>query len=233
MLDVIWKMLALNVGIVAFDVALFSRGFLGLQFSTGSLFSRFFAIFMALVSLTLAILGNWKLLFSKKERQKNTGIGKTTIMISEEAQLRHYTSALSKFIKRKTSVRDVVNNAISQVDSFYEKSENLTKITTRNEVDHSILHEGMQDAEQAISSNLRTILNLLDIYDEESGKSHECRNLIAEALRANESILTRVDELLIAASKMKGMGNLVESPKGLESTLTAIKTANQQYQRKQ
>lgn len=213
MLKQIWKkLLALNTGVVLTGIALFSRNLIGLQFSTGTAFSKTLSIFIALAFLVVAIFANIKIVFSSKNNDKRS----EEKVVEESKRLKNYTVSLRDYSKERPHYRNLIERAILQINSFNDKKASLDTILKRNNVSSSLVTSTINSVEAAIASNMRVFLNFLEISHEHSNDDVD----VESPLNANASILKDFDKLLSKVAKMNGKAKI-------ESHLLDLKTTNE------
>ena len=111
------KIAALNIGIAALDIIVFSDGLLHIDMSGSNILAATFGATIIVMSLLVFIVGNYKLLYVKEK----------IIQTDEIKTIEDYISALEQNYEKKTFVKDI-DTILEQIKRFQKKKETINEI---------------------------------------------------------------------------------------------------------
>ena len=154
------KIAALNIGIAALDIIVFSDGLLHIDMSGSNILAATFGATIIVMSLLVFIVGNYKLLYVKEK----------IIQTDEIKTIEDYISALEQNYEKKTFVKDI-DTILEQIKRFQKKKETINEILLQkfdsNEMTYSKFQGAISDGENLFNLNIKSILNKLNAFDEE------------------------------------------------------------------
>lgn len=226
------KLLFLNVGIIVLNIVVFSQGLLGIHIGK-NLFSTIIGVTTIVLSVIAFIWGNISILFSKK-RTSVIRNGNNEISDSGKA-LADNISALSKQWNKKTFRENINktmeqygkmktrNKAVDTVLLQHFKPTEMSYSRFRNIID---------SVNELFNGNVEKILNRIEVFDEsdyrviiykiKNGGDNlpeqekqvlydklniylEHINYVKELVEANETIVLKMDKLLLELSKLSAV----------------------------
>ena len=227
------KLLFLNVSIIVLNIVVFSQGLLGIHISK-NLFSTIIGVTTIVLSVIAFIWGNISILFSKK-RMSVIRNGKNNESSDFDRALADNISALSKQWNKKTFRENINktmeqygkmktrNKAVDTVLLQHFKPTEMSYSRFRNIID---------SVNELFNGNVEKILNRIEVFDESDyrviiykiknggdnlpeqekqvlyDKLNICLehiNYVKELVEANETIVLKMDKLLLELSKLSAV----------------------------
>jgi len=220
--DMLIKLLGLNLGIAAANIAVFSPGLLDVDlFGAGALEAAFGSAFLVFSGSGL-VYGNYKLL-SEPEK---------AIPIGAKSTKEDYIEALNEHRGLKTFERNI-DLLLDQIERLQKKNKTirdiLLQIFNASEISYQKFDAVIAEVENIFFKNIRSIINKLNAFDEEDYNFikkqrnagafseeimeekfkvyNEYIRFVKEATEDNEQILLKLDKLLLEISGL----NCIES----------------------
>ena len=219
--DMLIRLLALNLGIAAANIAVFSSGLLAVDLFGSALEKAFGSAFLVLSGSGL-VYGNYKLL-SEPEK---------AIPIGAKSTKEDYIEALNEHRGLKTFERNI-DLLLDQIERLQKKNKTirdiLLQIFNASEISYQKFDAVIAEVENIFFKNIRSIINKLNAFDEDdynfikkqrnSGAFseeimeekfnvyNEYIRFVKEATEDNEQILLKLDKLLLEISGL----NCIES----------------------
>ena len=219
--DMLIRLLALNLGIAAANIAVFSSGLLAVDLFGSALEKAFGSAFLVLSGSGL-VYGNYKLL-SEPEK---------AIPIGAKSTKEDYVEALNEHRGLETFERNI-DLLLDQIERLQKKNKTirdiLLQIFNASEISYQKFDAVIAEVENIFFKNIRSIINKLNAFDEEdynfikkqrnSGAFseeimqekfnvyNEYIRFVKEATEDNEQILLKLDKLLLEISGL----NCIES----------------------
>lgn len=228
------KLVALNIGIVLFDIVILSHGLLGgLLVSALGIALKVTAIFMSIV---VFIYGNYKLL---TEKQK-------IVQTSEIQTLEDYENAL-RHHRNSNVFGENVELLLEQIERMQKKKETILDILLQKfdaaEMSYKKFESVILEVEKIFYMNIRSVLNKLNAFDEDDYDQIKQSSLFSEkfmqdklgvysqyitfvksATEENEQILLKLDKLLFEISKFDSLeSGEIENLAGMQEIDALIK----------
>lgn len=232
------KLICLNLGIVLLNIILFSAGFVGLNFS-GAAVTTALGVTVIVMSLLAFFYGNYTILF----KQPSIQLFKSTELVESK----DYIGALEE--RREKRVFDSeISNAIDQVYRLQDKDKALDSILSQyfspQEMTYTKFQSVIDSVQALFYNNLKKMINRMIIFDYKdytklmnklgnasvagTSKSastqlkiyNEHIDYVKGLVEMNESILVKLDSLLLEISKLDDIDEA-----GLEE-LAAIQEIN-------
>jgi parvulin-like peptidyl-prolyl isomerase len=219
--DMLIRLLALNLGIAAANIAVFSSGLLAVDLFGSALEKAFGSAFLVLSGSGL-VYGNYKLL-SESEK---------AIPIGAKSTKEDYVEALNDHRGLETFERNI-DLLFDQIERLQKKNKTirdiLLQIFNASEISYQKFDAVIAEVENIFFKNIRSIINKLNAFDEDdynfikkqrnSGAFseeimeekfkvyNEYIRFVKEATEDNEQILLKLDKLLLEISGL----NCIES----------------------
>ena len=219
--DMLIRLLALNLGIAAANIAVFSSGLLAVDLFGSALEKAFGSAFLVLSGSGL-VYGNYKLL-SEPEK---------AIPIGAKSTKEDYVEALNEHRGLETFERNI-DLLLDQIERLQNKNKTirdiLLQIFNASEISYQKFDAVIAEVENIFFKNIRSIINKLNAFDEDdynfikkqrnSGAFseeimeekfnvyNEYIRFVKEATEDNEQILLKLDKLLLEISGL----NCIES----------------------
>jgi len=220
--DTLIRLLGLNLGIAAANIAVFSPGLLDVDlFGAGALEAAFGSAFLVFSGSGL-VYGNYKLL-SEPEK---------AIPIGAKSTKEDYIEALNEHRGLKTFERKI-DLLLDQIERLQKKNKTirdiLLQIFNASEISYQKFDAVIAEVENIFFKNIRSIINKLNAFDEEDYNFikkqrnagafseeimeekfkvyNEYIRFVKEATEDNEQILLKLDKLLLEISGL----NCIES----------------------
>ncbi|HQN30881.1 MAG: hypothetical protein AB7E62_02220 [Methanothrix sp.] len=219
--DMLIRLLALNLGIAAANIAVFSSGLLAVDLFGSALEKAFGSAFLVLSGSGL-VYGNYKLL-SEPEK---------AIPIGAKSTKEDYVEALNEHRGLETFERNI-DLLLDQIERLQKKNKTirdiLLQIFNASEISYQKFDAVIAEVENIFFKNIRRIINKLNAFDEDdynfikkqrnSGAFseeimeekfnvyNEYIRFVKEATEDNEQILLKLDKLLLEISGL----NCIES----------------------
>ncbi len=219
--DMLIRLLALNLGIAAANIAVFSSGLLAVDLFGSALEKAFGSAFLVLSGSGL-VYGNYKLL-SEPEK---------AIPIGAKSTKEDYVEALNEHRGLETFERNI-DLLLDQIERLQKKNKTirdiLLQIFNASEISYQKFDAVIAEVENIFFKNIRSIINKLNAFDEDdynfikkqrnSGAFseeimeekfnvyNEYIRFVKEATEDNEQILLKLDKLLLEISGL----NCIES----------------------
>ena len=219
--DMLIRLLALNLGIAAANIAVFSSGLLAVDLFGSALEKAFGSAFLVLSGSGL-VYGNYKLL-SEPEK---------AIPIGAKSTKEDYVEALNEHRGLETFERNI-DLLLDQIERLQKKNKTirdiLLQIFNASVISYQKFDAVIAEVENIFFKNIRSIINKLNAFDEEdynfikkqrnSGAFseeimeekfnvyNEYIRFVKEATEDNEQILLKLDKLLLEISGL----NCIES----------------------
>jgi hypothetical protein len=214
------KLLALNLGIAAANIIMFSPGLIGLEMGGDSALATAFGSMIIFLSLAGIIWGNYKLF---------SGQGKV-IPTSEIKTTEDYIEALN-IHKGKKTFEQAIALLQDQIERITRKNktirEILLQIFSASEISYKKFDGVIAEVEKIFYMNIRSVLNKLNAFDEDDynfiRKKHEAGTFsrqfledkfkvyneyiafVKTAAEDNEQILLKLDKLLLEISGLNSI----------------------------
>jgi hypothetical protein len=215
------RLLALNLGIAAANIAVFSSGLLAVDLFGSALEKAFGSAFLVLSGSGL-VYGNYKLL-SEPEK---------AIPIGAKSTKEDYVEALNEHRGLETFERNI-DLLLDQIERLQKKNKTirdiLLQIFNASEISYQKFDAVIAEVENIFFKNIRSIINKLNAFDEEDYNFikkqrnagafseeimqekfkvyNEYIRFVKEATEDNEQILLKLDKLLLEISGL----NCIES----------------------
>ena len=220
--DTLIRLLGLNLGIAAANIAVFSPGLLDVDlFGAGALEAAFGSAFLVFSGSGL-VYGNYKLL-SEPEK---------AIPIGAKSTKEDYVEALNEHRGLETFERNI-DLLLDQIERLQKKNKTirdiLLQIFNASEISYQKFDAVIAEVENIFFKNIRSIINKLNAFDEEDYNFikkqrnagafseeimqekfkvyNEYIRFVKEATEDNEQILLKLDKLLLEISGL----NCIES----------------------
>ena len=219
--DTLIRLLGLNLGIAAANIAVFSSGLLAVDLFGSALEKAFGSAFLVLSGSGL-VYGNYKLL-SEPEK---------AIPIGAKSTKEDYIEALNEHRGLKTFERNI-DLLLDQIERLQKKNKTirdiLLQIFNASEISYQKFDAVIAEVENIFFKNIRSIINKLNAFDEEDYNFikkqrnagafseeimeekfkvyNEYIRFVKEATEDNEQILLKLDKLLLEISGL----NCIES----------------------
>ncbi len=220
--DMLIKLLGLNLGIAAANIAVFSPGLLDVDlFGAGALEAAFGSAFLVFSGSGL-VYGNYKLL-SEPEK---------AIPIGAKSTKEDYVEALNEHRELKTFERNI-DLLLDQIQRLQKKNKTirdiLLQIFNASEISYQKFDAVIAEVDNIFFKNIRSIINKLNAFDEDDYNFikkqrnagafsedimeekfkvyNEYIRFVKEATEDNEQILLKLDKLLLEISGL----NCIES----------------------
>lgn len=211
------KLIVLNLTIILINVLIFSKGFIGLTFS--SPLSTAFGLTLIIVSAIVFAKGNYNLLFKAPEVKLFNG--------SESSEPKDFISALEERTDKKV-FESSIRTTIEQINRLEQKDDTLNTILKQyfaeGEMTYNKFEGVITETKQLFLSNIKKMINRITIFDYTeyvklrqqykgdiaSNRSNDpkaelyCEHIeyVNAKVKANEEILTKLDTLLVEISKL-------------------------------
>jgi hypothetical protein len=219
--DTLIRLLGLNLGIAAANIAVFSSGLLAVDLFGSALEKAFGSAFLVLSGSGL-VYGNYKLL-SEPEK---------AIPIGAKSTKEDYVEALNEHRGLKTFERNI-DLLLDQIQRLQKKNKTirdiLLQIFNASEISYQKFDAVIAEVENIFFKNIRSIINKLNAFDEDDYNFikkqrnagafseeimeekfkvyNEYIRFVKEATEDNEQILLKLDKLLLEISGL----NCIES----------------------
>ncbi len=219
--DTLIRLLGLNLGIAAANIAVFSSGLLAVDLFGSALEKAFGSAFLVLSGSGL-VYGNYKLL-SEPEK---------AIPIGAKSTKEDYVEALNEHRGLETFERNI-DLLLDQIERLQKKNKTirdiLLQIFNASEISYQKFDAVIAEVENIFFKNIRSIINKLNAFDEEDYNFikkqrnagafseeimeekfkvyNEYIRFVKEATEDNEQILLKLDKLLLEISGL----NCIES----------------------
>lgn len=226
------KLLALNISIALINLILFSKGLVGISFSESSVVLIALGITSIFMSSVIFFYGNYKLVTVQPK-----AIEKLVLNTREDL-----ISAL-KLANGKKTFQTEMNLFLEQMDRFIHKEETIHQVLLQkfdqSEMSFQKFESTINAVEDVFYMNIKSVLNRLAAFDEDDyryiqtqqakkslspdvittklGIYNEYIQFVKQATHENESILLKLDRLLLEISKFSSL-----SPEELEN-MSAMK----------
>ena len=212
------KIMLLNFFLAAVLVVCFSEGLLALGFSGHSIFVQALSVTIIIMCALAFFYGNYKLLFTKE-----------IIIKAEDIKTpEEFLTALERCSEKRTFKRDMETLA-AQIVSFRKKRNTIQDILLQyfdeSEMTFQQFHATIDEGEALFYSNIRSIINRLNAFDENDYLRQRTRTdsqnseivsakmqiyneyieFVKQGVQSNERILLKLDMLLSEASKLGSM----------------------------
>ncbi len=200
------KVFFLNLPVIAFNIVIFSKGFLGFSITSGSIFTRALAITALLASLFLVIYGNYIIIFKKSSSNDEVEVVETSEYLKKIE--RCYTKCLKIKSRSGESIKLKFKEAIDQESLFKKRVASLDDIfnETFSPLARSEYSMIVVKFEDAFYKNIRKIASLSDFfYDLNSFENYEsleknfdeCVEKLETLVSINSQILDAISDLYI------------------------------------
>lgn len=214
------KLATLNTSIAVLDVALFSKGLIGISLLGAGAMESAIGFTAAIMSGIVFLVGNSQIL---NEKQK--AIAPTEIKTPEDC-----INALRQAEGKRTFAGDI-SMILEQTERFSKKKRTINDILLQKfssgEMSFSKFSGGINDVENVFFMNIKSILNRMNAFDEEDYVRMRNGNLlkklseqvvqskmniyneyirfVKDAIEDNEEILLKLDQLLLEISKFNSL----------------------------
>lgn len=214
------KLVLINVSIALLNVIVFSPGFINLIIGGESILKTALAITIIIMSIVTFLAGNYFVLIAKEKR----------ISVEKLETKEDLIKALKDQDKKRTFARDI-SNILKQIQRMEDKREVIKDILLQKfnegELSYQKFNSAVVDIEKVFYMNIKSIINKVNIFDEEdyfrvskdSNKANANMQLIKEklsiynsyiifvkeAIEDNEEILLRLDKFLLELSKFNSL----------------------------
>lgn len=218
----ILKIAGLNIGIVLFNIILFSPGLVGIELNSSEPFRVAIGGAAIFLSLSLFLYGNYTLI-----TQKAPSVNK----VSDIKNLKDCTVALNQAYGKKTFDNDITTMK-EQIELFSKKKDKIFSMLGEkfNVIDkvYEKFNTIIFDVEYVLLSNIKGILNKISVFDEEDYERIRCDiaqkkfsdeviaskmniyneyiTFVKNAIEDNEEIILKLDALLLELSKFNTLG---------------------------
>lgn len=214
------KLFLFNVVIAMINVLVFSPGVLAIELSGENIFQTSLGITIILMSIAIFILGNYKIIMSRRKIIKSIDIETSDDCIY----------ALEQNVWKKTFSSDikVILEQIERIKKkIYTINELLKEKFNTTEISYTKFQCIINDVEALFYINIKSIINKLNIFDEEEyhrlskhstheelSKSYskekitiynEYITFIKDSIDDNEEVLLKLDKLLFELSKLNSL----------------------------
>lgn len=225
------QLLLLNATIVLTNIALFSNAFLGLALFTGTPLSISIAWTVILMSVVTFFSGNF-LILNKPE---------TRMLLQNVHSLDSCIAVFEEAVYNGDVFDENILKNIEQIKRFRRKYETIRDILlqkfSENEISFQKFISVLQDIENVLYTNMRSILNKIsafDIPEYEAMQKQELHNdkfsqdkmaiyneyidFVNNATHMNENILLKLDKMLLEISRYNSLedGDLQKLPAIIE-----------------
>ncbi len=209
------QLIILNLIIIIANIAIFSKAFLGLSLLTGSVLSMSLAWFTLIGSVGLFSYGNMSLLKKPESHQ---------LIAAKVNNLDDCVAVFEEAIKNGDVFdKDILKN-LEQIRRFKRKQRTIKDMLLQkfaiNELTYQKFSNVLNEVENVIYMNMRSVLNRIAAFDIEEYESLQKRgfppnevsdekmqiynefiNFVKNATKTNENILLKLDKLLLEISK--------------------------------
>lgn len=213
-----WKLVILNACIVIVNIALFSKAFFGLELFAGSALAISFAWTVMILSILTFIIGNKALLKTKETR-----------LLAQDMRSLNDCIPVFKEAIHNGDVFDVnITKAIEQINRFNRKQATIRDMLLQkfsaDELSFQMFNGTLQDIENVVYVNMRSILNKISAFDEDEYERmrrrgfqedeftrermsifNEYIGFVNGAIKVNEDILLKLDKLLLEISRYNSL----------------------------
>jgi len=213
------QLLVLNGTIVLIGVLLFSKALLGLDFFSGTTLSISAAWTAAVVSMIVFVGGNSRIL-AKKEPPY--------LLAQRIFSLSDCTSALKEALHHVDIFDANIRKNIEQIERFNRKSNTIKNVLLQkfsaHEMSFQKFHGVLQEVEQVICMNVRSILNKITAFDiaeygalkrtgfqgdelseQKMAIYNDYIDFVNNATLINENILLKQDKMLLEISRYNSL----------------------------
>ncbi len=212
------KLLGLTLGVIALNIVVFSRGFIGIEIGGNALSSAIGVTFLVASAITLTY-GCYFLLFKAP----------AALPVKEIKTHDDYVEALSRFRRIKVLEEDI-GLALRQLERMRKKKSTLLEVLKQRfdpeELSYKKFSSVIYEVEKLFYLNVRSILNRLNTFDAsefESVSGRKPSSLSPELLQArknvygeyltftkqslgtNEEILLKLDQLMLEISRLDSL----------------------------
>lgn len=226
------KLLALNISIALINLILFSKGLVGISFGESSVLLVALGMTSILMSGVVFFYGNYRIVIDKPK------VIEKLILNTREDLI-----AALKAVNGKKTFQQEMNLFAEQMDRFIHKEETIHQVLLQkfdqSEMSFQKFETTINSVEDVFYMNIRSVLNRLAAFDEDDyryiqsqqakkslsaevittkmGIYNEYIQFVKQATHENESILLKLDRLLLEISKFSSL-----TPEELEN-MSAMK----------
>lgn len=229
----ICKLLALNMGIAAAIIIVFSQGLLGFSIKSANPVIQAGSIMIPLLCAAVFFYGNYSIAgkaLNPGSRRHLLNEGKiSAYKLDDVARL------LGGNYEERRDLPVQIKAAEAQIKSLRKKQTMIGEIFDLNDLSYDVVLEALAESELAVTNNLKKMLNIIILWDvDESGKPEkkavydEYRAEIDSILKRNDAILSKVDEMSLEITNF-----ISEKTSGdrrgeleLEATITTLRRLN-------
>ncbi|MDR1733554.1 MAG: hypothetical protein LBR73_01535 [Oscillospiraceae bacterium] len=224
----LWKLIALNLGIILANTLVFSKAFLGITLAVGNPLAFAFGLTTILMSIGIFVWGNARLLSPPAPKILIGGV--------DSAKKLEDCLPLLKQNEEKKSFARLLNQAENQIARFTRRRETALQILGQRfsptELSYGHFAAAINGIEDVMAKNCKSIVNRLAAFDEADfqmlkrqgqktgttearmGVYQEYFRFVADAVEDNEQILLKLDMLLSEITKLDSLedGELEQMP---------------------
>jgi BMFP domain-containing protein YqiC len=239
----IFKLLAINIGLAAINILMYSKLFLGIT-DRGSIFLMIVAIVVSIVTIGLFFYLNIKIL-------SQTETIKMVVTKTDQESLSSLSSALRFYISNNIrTFREDLTALSEQIDKFQKKKntyvDSLLHKFKRTEMTFAKFYSPIENVEDVFKQILKGVLSRLNSFDEEeyetmlSNKNvsrktwlerkaiyDEYKSYVSRAVQTGDDILLKIDRLQLEVSKISTMQpqdiEKLESVKEIDRLISDVK----------
>ncbi len=236
-----WKLFLLNMFIILLNILLFSKAFLGLTLFAGSALTLSLSWTAVITSAVAFVMGNKSLLKPSETRLLTQGMHSLSDCIPVFREAIHNGDVFDENIVK----------AIEQIKRFERKQATIHDLLLQkfspDEISFQMFSGVLQEIENVIYVNMRSILNKLSAFDMDEYENmqrpgfqedefaqermsifREYIDFVNNAVKVNEDILLKLDRLLLEISRYNSLedGDVQKLPAMMEMD-ELIKNANQ------
>lgn len=216
----ILQLLALNISIAVVNLALFSKGMVGISFGESSVALVALGVTSIFMSVVVFFYGNYRLVLTKPIKIERLTLNSRDDLVE----------ALKMANGKKTFQREM-NLFLEQMERFLHKEETIHQVLLQKfdqtEMSFQKFDSTINAVEEVFYMNIRSVLNRLAAFDEDDYRYiqtqqakrslsqevittkmniyNEYIQFVKQATHENESILLKLDRLLLEISKFSSL----------------------------
>lgn len=214
----IYKIIGFNLGLIIFNIVVFSKGFIGLSFDLSKIISSSLFVTIIVMDILLFSYINYLLIFTKQPI-----VYKKDKLVNPK----DFTEALEN-CERKTTFKEDIQTTLQQIKRITYKHETLQEILNNyfnpGEMAYAKFNNTIHTTNCLFFDNVNKMLNRMMIFnqdeyneyidnidqqDEERTKIYnDTIAYIDSIVRLNEKILTKLDNLTLEISKLDEINTL-------------------------
>lgn len=216
-LNKIIKILLLNIGIVILNIIFFSPGFFNFQIDVTDAFKTALGITIMFLSVVIFFYGNYKIITQQEK----------VIQSHDIKNISDCISVLKQNYFKRTFSRDI-GTILEQIERFNKKKGTVNDILLQKfnskEISYLKFQGVINNVEELIFINIKSILNKLNAFDEEEYKGinkksdlskefiemkkdiyEEYISFIRDSIKDNEEILFKIDKFILEITKFNSL----------------------------